>query len=115
MWEKIILTVVGVVAGAIVAAAVAKIKATAKGRSIKAIKSQIADIEKWREFAQEDIDCSTEERRIVLRALLAALYGLREQGCNGPVNKGIEMLEQYLDTQAHKNRSYIKEMKEEVS
>lgn len=42
------------------------------------------------------------EQRVIVKAQLACLKGLHEQGCNGPVTEAINMLEEHINTQAHK-------------
>lgn len=54
---------------------------------VKRLKSEIAD--------------SKEERLILLKAQLACLKGLKEQGCNGPVSKAIGDIEDYLMKKSH--------------
>ena len=54
---------------------------------VKRLKSEIAD--------------SKEERLILLKAQLACLKGLKEQGCNGPVTKAIGDIEDYLMKKSH--------------
>lgn len=49
----------------------------------------------------KEIQESKEERLILLKGQLACLKGLKEQGCNGPVTKGIEDLETYLINKSH--------------
>ena len=43
-----------------------------------------------------------EEQTIICYGVLAALKGLREQGCNGPVSEAINKIERHLNIQAHK-------------
>lgn len=112
MFEKIMTTVITVLVGAIVGAFIKH--CADKRRDHKLLPRRIAELEKWRCFVQQDIASSSEERRIVLRAVLACLYGLQEQGCNGPVTNGINMLEKYLDDQAHKTKSYTNEKEKEL-
>lgn len=54
---------------------------------VKRLKSEIAD--------------SKEERLILLKAQLACLKGLKEQGCNGPVAQAIGDIEDYLMKKSH--------------
>ena len=42
------------------------------------------------------------EQALMCYGLLAALKGLQEQGCNGPVTTAIEKFEKHLNVQAHK-------------
>lgn len=50
---------------------------------------------------KEEMEDSKEERTILLQGLLACLKGLQEQGCDGPVKKGIEDIEEYLIKKTH--------------
>ena len=50
----------------------------------------------------EEVKKSKEEREILLRGELACLKGLKEQGCNGPVTKAINDIEEYLVENFHK-------------
>ncbi len=49
----------------------------------------------------EDITESKEERLILLKGQLACLQGLKEQGCNGPVTKAINEINEYLLDKSH--------------
>lgn len=55
---------------------------------IAAVKGEIAEIK--------------EELALTCYGLLAALKGLSEQGCDGPVTDGIQRIEKHLNKQAHK-------------
>lgn len=44
---------------------------------------------------------SKEERLILLKAQLACLKGLKEQGCNGPVTQAINDIENYIIAKSH--------------
>ena len=50
----------------------------------------------------KQIKAIKDEQRIIVSGLLACLKGLKEQGCNGPVTKGIEDINKYLNEEAHK-------------
>lgn len=50
----------------------------------------------------EDIKTIKEEQALVVYGLLAALKGLHEQGCNGPVTDAINKLEKHINIEAHK-------------
>ncbi|MBR3552458.1 MAG: branched-chain amino acid ABC transporter permease [Clostridia bacterium] len=50
----------------------------------------------------EEIKALKEEQAIICYGLLAALKGLHEKGCNGPVTDGIQRMEKHLNQQAHK-------------
>ena len=43
-----------------------------------------------------------EELKVICYGVLAALKGLKERGCNGPVTDAIGTLEKHLNKQAHK-------------
>ena len=53
---------------------------------------------------RQDADIKTlkQEQTVICYGVLAALKGLSEQGCNGPVTQAIEKLEKHLNIQAHK-------------
>ncbi len=67
---------------------------------------RLDNLEEWTKHQQEDIEDSKQEREILLRGTLACLKGLREQGCNGPVQKGIEDIEAFLYEEAHRGNSH---------
>lgn len=50
----------------------------------------------------EEIKLLKEEQTIICYGVLAALKGLKEQGCNGPVTEAIKKIEKHLNVQAHK-------------
>jgi hypothetical protein len=50
---------------------------------------------------KSEIADSKEERLILLKAQLACLKGLKEQGCNGPVTQAIGDIENYLMKKSH--------------
>ena len=50
----------------------------------------------------EEIKLLKEEQTIICYGVLAALKGLKEQGCNGPVTEAINKIEKHLNVQAHK-------------
>lgn len=47
------------------------------------------------------LDAMAAENTLQCYCLLAALRGLAEQGCDGPVKDGIDRLEKYLNKTAH--------------
>ena len=47
------------------------------------------------------LDSMADENTLQCYCLLAALRGLEEQGCDGPVKDGINRLEKYLNKKAH--------------
>jgi hypothetical protein len=50
----------------------------------------------------EKLDTIMAEQRHIAKGTIAALKGLKEQGCNGPVSEALEELEQHIFEQAHK-------------
>ena len=49
-----------------------------------------------------EIKSLKEEQTVICYGVLAALKGLQEQGCNGPVTEAINKIEKHLNVQAHK-------------
>ena len=49
-----------------------------------------------------EIKSLKEEQSVICYGVLAALKGLREQGCNGPVTEAINKIEKHLNVKAHK-------------
>lgn len=50
----------------------------------------------------EDIAALKAEQTLICYGVLAALKGLHEQGCNGPVTDAINRIEKHLNVEAHK-------------
>ena len=48
-----------------------------------------------------EIKALKEEQTVICYGVLAALKGLREQGCNGPVTEAINKIEKHLNQKAH--------------
>lgn len=53
------------------------------------------------EDQDDEIQSIKDEQEILTKGLLACLKGLQQQGCNGPVTKGIKEIEDYLNEKAH--------------
>ena len=49
-----------------------------------------------------EIKALKEEQTVICYGVLAALKGLQEQGCNGPVTEAINKIEKHLNVQAHR-------------
>ncbi len=64
-------------------------------------KQHEADIRENRETEREDIHSIKNELCVLSYAMLAALDGLMQKGCNGNVTKAHESLERHLNMQAH--------------
>ena len=56
--------------------------------------NKVDDIEKIIEAIQK-------EQTVQCYCILACLKGLAEQGCDGPVHEGIDLMEKHLNKQAH--------------
>ena len=50
----------------------------------------------------DEIKDLKEEQMVICYGVLAALKGLQEQGCNGPVTHAINEMEKHLNKKAHK-------------
>lgn len=48
-----------------------------------------------------DIAALKEEQTLICYGVLAALQGLKEKGCNGPVTEAINKIDKYLNVKAH--------------
>lgn len=59
------------------------------------------DQEKRISKIEENQHNTDKELSIITYGVLACLRGLREQGCNGAVSKGITDIEEYLNAKAH--------------
>jgi len=68
---------------------------------IQDIKERLSKLEEEDKVQNSDIEESKQERLILLQGQLACLKGLKEQGCNGPVTKGISDIENYLIKKSH--------------
>lgn len=89
-----IATLIGAV-GAIVGAVVAVVVWFQKQNK------QTADIAELRNQHSEDIKTIRDELCVISYAMLAALDGLKQQGCNGAVTRAHSKLEKHLNKQAH--------------
>ena len=63
---------------------------------------RVCCLEQAQRTVEQDIKNNAEEQQIVVTGVLACLKGLREQGCNGPVTRGIETIENYIQDRAHR-------------
>lgn len=81
------------------------IKIAAALGGIGVIGGTIFGIYKWimKQNQQDDeIKELRDEQTLICYGVLAALKGLKEQGCNGPVTEAINKFEKHLNVQAHK-------------
>lgn len=58
-------------------------------------------IEELRKHHDEDLKEIKGEQTVIVYGLLAALKGLAEKGCDGPVHDAIDKLEKHLNIKAH--------------
>ncbi len=64
-------------------------------------KKQDIELKALQEKHDKDIRDLKHEQTLSIRGILAALKGLSEQGCNGPVTEAINKIEKYLNQKAH--------------
>ena len=95
-WQSII------TAGAVVAAMTTLITLLVKVvRWFDRQKKQDAEIKALQEKHDADIRDLKHEQLLSIKGILAALQGLSEQGCNGPVTEAIKEISTYLNEKAH--------------
>lgn len=81
------------------------IKVAAVIGAVGVIGGAIFGIYKWivkQNQQDEEIKELRDEQTLICYGVLAALKGLKEQGCNGPVSDAITKFEKHLNIQAHK-------------
>ena len=49
----------------------------------------------------QDMETIQREQTLMIYGILAALKGLQEKGCNGPVTEAIDKIDKYLNQKAH--------------
>ena len=67
--------------------------------------SAVFAVSRWvlRQIEQDrDIQRTKEEQALLTFGVLACLKGLKEQGCDGPVEEAIEKIENHINQAAHK-------------
>lgn len=95
-WQSVITA--GAVAGALVTIITLLVKLV---RWIDRQKAQDAEIKALQERHDKDIKALQHEQTLAIYGILAALKGLKEQGCNGPVTEAVNKIEKYLNQKAH--------------
>lgn len=65
-------------------------------------KECVEKIDRLKSQTDEKLHSIKDEQTLICYGVLAALKGLQEQGCNGPVTNAIDKLEKHLNQQAHK-------------
>ena len=69
--------------------------------AVREVSERIEKLEKETVNLKREVANSKEERLILLKAQLACLKGLKEQGCDGPVTQAIGDIENYLIKKTH--------------
>lgn len=64
-------------------------------------KQQDEELQTLKANHNKDIEALQHEQTLAIYGILAALKGLKEQGCNGPVTEAIGKIEKYLNQKAH--------------
>ena len=96
-WQTII------TAAAVIGAVVAIVAYFAKiVRWVDKQKQQSDEIEIMKNTHKEDMADMKKELTLIVYGNLAALKGLQEQGCNGPVTEAIHKIEKHLNKEAHR-------------
>ena len=95
-WQSIITA--GAVVGALATIITLLVKLV---RWVDKQKKQDSDIKALQEKHDKDIKDLQHEQTLIIYGILAALKGLQEQGCNGPVTQAIDKIERYLNQKAH--------------
>ena len=88
----------GAVVGAITAMTTLLVKVI---RWVDRQKKQDQELTALRQKHEADNAAIQEELTLLTYGVLACLKGLKEQGCNGPVTKTIEMIEKHINKKAH--------------
>lgn len=93
--------------GAITAAAVITAIATLVAFFAKAVRwvdkqeAQDKEMAAIKAHHEDDIHALKEELTLIMYGLLAALQGLQEQGCDGPVTDAVDKINKHLNKKAH--------------
>ena len=95
----------GILAGIIVSLGIISTPVAWLIKKMLEITKNLKSLNDWNLRQQQDIEEGAEEHQIIMESILAALRGLSEQGCNGPVSRGIENLEAYMLNKSHRLRS----------
>ena len=82
------------------------ITAAAVVAAVVALATFCAKLVRWADRQKkQDVEIAAlkSELTLITYGLLAALKGLKEQGCNGPVSEAINKIEKYLNQEAHRS------------
>lgn len=95
-WQSLITA--GAVVGALTTIITLLVKVV---RWVDRQKKQDSEIKALQEKHDRDIKALQHEQTLAIYGILAALKGLQEQGCNGPVTEAVNKIEKYLNQKAH--------------
>lgn len=100
---QITLTWQTIITAAGVLGAVAALWAAVAGlvRWVDKQKKQDADIKALHDKHDADMAAVKQELSLIVEGQLACLRGLQEQGCNGPVTKAADKIEEHINKKAH--------------
>ena len=93
--------------GVITAAAVLTALVTLVAFFVKAVRwvdkqeAQDKELTAVKAHHEDDIHALKEELTLIMYGLLAALQGLQEQGCDGPVTDAVDRINKHLNKKAH--------------
>ena len=73
----------------------------AEAEKMEDTRSKITTLLEHNQRVDATLQAMAEENTLQCYCLLAALRGLEEQGCDGPVKDGIHRLEKHLNKRAH--------------
>lgn len=73
----------------------------AEAERMEDTRSKITTLLEHNQRVDATLQAMAEENTLQCYCLLAALRGLEEQGCDGPVKDGINRLEKHLNKRAH--------------
>ena len=95
-WQRVVTFVAGLTAlGTLIAIFVKAVrwvdKQEAQDKELAAVKAH----------HEEDIHAIKDELTLIMYGLLAALQGLQEQGCDGPVTDAVDKINKHLNKKAH--------------
>lgn len=65
---------------------------------------RLNEMERWRKSIDEIARDSLKEREILMQAMLGVLSGLQELGADGPTEDAKQIINRYINEQAHKVR-----------
>lgn len=95
-WQALITAAAGIGALVLLATYLAKIV-----HWVDKTKQAEKDIDELRHETEDSMTGLRAEQAIIVMGILAALKGLKEQGCNGPVTEAIDKIEAHINRKAH--------------